>query len=424
MIISLQQAIQDLQNNKAVIIFDSEGENEGDLVIPSELVDDEIIKVMMNDCRGIICQTLPESRIRELDIPIFQKKGNNVTGQTNFVYPVDHKNSQTGISCMDRTMVIQGLIDPSFDKENLVIPGHQNVLRISPNGILQRQGHTEASSELVTLAGFYRSATICELIDNDGIPRDLESCKQFSEKYGYNIVMLSEIYNHFLKEQYLVITPQINYVKNYYKFLHGKNAFVTGASSGIGLAVTKLLESYDCHVLPFSKSTGQDVTDSSCIEQFFQNHKVDFVVNCAGYISEQGIGQLDLQDFRHHFNVNVFGIVDIINQVAKTHTNKNVTIVNISSPSANKFRQNWSAYSASKAALNAFTMHAANELNHRIFTVSPSKTDTPMIHRVFPNIQTEQLINPTDVAKLIVNVICHSDTIQNGTEYSISKLSK
>lgn len=420
MIINLEQAITELQNKNPVIIFDNEGEKEGDLVFPSEIITEENIKFMMNHCKGVICQTLKEERIKELEIPIFKKKSNNLTGQTNFVYPVDHKQSLTGISCKDRCMIIRDLIDSSFDKENLVIPGHQNLLKISTNGILERQGHTEASSELVVLAGYYPSATICELVNEEGIPRDLESCQIFSEKHNIPIILLNDIYEYFLKEKHLCIIPKIHYIKNTFKYLAHKTAVVFGGSSGIGEKVVSLLEKNDCNVFSLSRSSGFDIKDYDIITKFFQTYNIDFVINCSGYISEMSIGHLDMNDFHHHFDINFFGIVNIINEIQKTQ--KHTTIINISSPSAYKFRQNWSAYSSSKAALNAFTLHAAHELtNHKIFTVSPSKTKTPMIYKVFPDISDKELIDPADLATLIINIICQSNNLENGTEYSITK---
>ena len=67
-------------------------------------------------------------------------------------------------------MVIDELLSEKINKDNLVIPGHQNLLKIAENGLLSRQGHTESASELVELAGYKRSATICEIIDNYGVP--------------------------------------------------------------------------------------------------------------------------------------------------------------------------------------------------------------------------------------------------------------
>ena len=80
-IIDIHEAIKELQNQRPIIIFDKYTENEGDLCYPSEIINKEIIKFMMNECKGIICQTLPEEHIRKLEIPVFQKKRNN---QNNF----------------------------------------------------------------------------------------------------------------------------------------------------------------------------------------------------------------------------------------------------------------------------------------------------------------------------------------------------
>ena len=88
---------------------------------------------MLNFCKGVICVTLEKSVLENLEIPIIKKKGNSLTGQTNFALPVDHKNSLTGISSKDRKMIIDELLLDKVNLDNLVIPGHQNLLKISKN---------------------------------------------------------------------------------------------------------------------------------------------------------------------------------------------------------------------------------------------------------------------------------------------------
>ena len=182
MCISFENAIKELKKSLPIIIFDKENENEGDLCIPSELIDIKTLNFMLNECKGVICQTLTLDIINKLEIPIFKKSGNNITGQTNFVYPVDHVLSETGISSNDRMMIIKELISDNPDKNNLVIPGHQNLLKISKNGLKTRQGHTESSSYIVKKAGFKESAVICEIIDNKGVPMRYDSIIEFGLK--------------------------------------------------------------------------------------------------------------------------------------------------------------------------------------------------------------------------------------------------
>ena len=170
MYIDINTAIHELKSKKPVIIFDKENENEGDLIFPSEIITEDILTFMLNDCKGVICVTLEKSVLDKFEIPVIKKRGFSITGQTNFCLPVDHINSETGISSKDRKMIIDELLSDKINKDNLVIPGHQNLLKIAENGLLSRQGHTESSSELVELAGYKRSATICEIIDSKGVP--------------------------------------------------------------------------------------------------------------------------------------------------------------------------------------------------------------------------------------------------------------
>jgi 3,4-dihydroxy-2-butanone 4-phosphate synthase len=427
-IVNIQDAIKELQNERPIIIFDKYTENEGDLCYPSEIINKEIIKFMMNECKGIICQTLPEEHIRKLEIPIFQKKRNNQTGQTNFVYPVDHIDSETGISCNDRTMIIKGLVNPNFDKEKIVIPGHQSLLKISTNGILERQGHTEASSEIVTLAGYYRSATICELIDEEGVPRRLDGCLKFAKKYNIKIVYLESIHKYFLKENNIMILPQLTYLKNPFQYLNNKTAIVTGSSSGIGLSIKNLLKNHNCSVIDISRTFGYDVTDYEKINKYISSlGKVDFLINCAGYIEPSNILDTSLESWNKHININLTSIFNLTKQVIPIFKkNKGGKIINISSPSANKVRKGWSGYCCTKAALNSFTKISAEELidhNIKVFAISPSKTDTPMIHKVFKGLKKDDLINPNDISKLVVNILS-DNKLKTGTIYNISLTKK
>lgn len=425
-IIDIQGAIEELKQKRPVIIFDKYTEDEGDLVFPSEIINIDVIKLMMNKCKGVICQTLTEENIERLELPIFKKKGNSKTGQTNFVYPVDHIDSTTGISCYDRVLIIKSLVDENFDKDKIVIPGHQNLLKISKNGILDRQGHTEASSELVTLAGYCRSATICELIDDDGIPRRLESCLKFSEENNnIKIVFLEDVHNYFLKKNKINITPKITYIKNPYQYLNGKTAIVTGTSSGMGKAIKILLEKHNCKVIGLSRSEGHDITDYVELNKYIDSiENINFLVNCAGYISEFSITNMSLEEWNKHINVNLTSVFNLMKQVIpKLKNQKDSVIVNISSPCANKVRVNWSGYCVTKAALNQLTNVCCEENKDiKIFSVSPSKTDTPMIHSLFKDLDKHKLIKTNDIAKLVINLLANNN-LESGTTYNV-KLDK
>ena len=263
--ISVSKGIEHLKKGNPIIIFDENNELEGDMVIPADIITVDYLNFMLNECKGIICQTLPKTIIEKLKIPIFTKKGVSLTGQTNFIYPVDHVQSDTGISSLDRLKIIKELINKDAQEKNIVIPGHQNLLKISDGGIMSRQGHTESSSEMVSLAGYTRSAVICEIIDNQGVPMRLEGIKIFSGQHNIPVVFLGDIYTYFLHKKAIYISPPLPFCKNPYKILNGKKAIITGGSSGIGLACKTLLETHNCTVYDFSKSKGFDVTDYNLI---------------------------------------------------------------------------------------------------------------------------------------------------------------
>lgn len=411
----IDTAIQELKNKKPIIIFDKENENEGDLVFPSEIITEDILTFMLNACKGVICVTLEKSVLDDFEIPIIKKRGFSITGQTNFALPVDHVESETGISSKDRKMVIDELLSENINKDNLVIPGHQNLLKISEKGLLVRQGHTESSSELVELAGYKRSATICEIIDNNGIPMRENSIQEFGKKHNIKIVLLSDIYYKFIKNA--VIQPKLTLCKNPYYLLHNKQVVMSGGSSGIGKALKNKLSNFQCNVIDFSKSKGFDITEYNKINNYIKNNidKVDILINCAGYIEPQSIESMDLDIWNKHVDTNLTSVLNITKNIIPKFK-KEGYILNITSPSAKKTRDKWSAYCCTKAALNSFTLNCAQELkdkNIMVNGISPTKTNTPMIHRLFPNIDNNKLIEPEIISNYMINILC--DSIINKT---------
>ena len=200
MITNVEKAISTIKSGKGIIIFDKLNENEGDLVFPSDLIKEENITFMINKCKGIICQTLEKNIIDKFGIPSLLKKGNNKTGQTNFLCPLDHKDSHSGISSKDRLLIIKELIKEDGKKENIVTPGHQNILKVSDKGLYQRQGHTESSTYLVKKAGFTGSAIICEIMNDNGSAMDFDEILIFSKLHNIDVIFLHDIYNYFLKD--------------------------------------------------------------------------------------------------------------------------------------------------------------------------------------------------------------------------------
>lgn len=164
---SIEEGIKDIQEGKMVIIVDDEGrENEGDLVIPAEVVTGENINFMIKYARGLVCAPVDEEIAAKLCLnPMVEKNTDN--HETAFTVAVDHKDTTTGISAFERAYTINKLVD-SNERDSFRRPGHVFPLIAKRDGVLERRGHTEAAVDLAKLAGFKGAAAICEIINDNG----------------------------------------------------------------------------------------------------------------------------------------------------------------------------------------------------------------------------------------------------------------
>ena len=414
--ISVEESVKLLKQGKPVIIFDAENEMEGDICYPSQMLTNDNVLFMSNECKGIICTTVSYDKVAKMEIPVLQKKGSNKTGSTNFIIPIDHKESSTGISTRDRLLVIQEMTNADHT-DNLIWPGHQNFLRVSKNGLYERQGHTESSHHLIEMAGF-NSATICELVDESGVPRDYDSVIDFSEKHDIPILLLSHITDT-LPE--IDCTPYINVVDDCNVSVSGKTYIVTGSSSGIGYAIKRKLESMGANVISLSRRDGVDITiDQQIRMKLWGVTKIDGIINCAGYI-KCGDVITNKETFYNHISVNVFSILNILD-IASTKLVLDAVIINITSNSiySENKKAGWGIYTASKQMLSTLTQYIAEEnLELKVYEVSPSKTFTDMLRRLYPDIKQDECMNSISVADCIHKLIVNKHVNASGSVFHL-----
>tara|TARA_B100000401_G_C52801046_1_gene718621 strand:- start:779 stop:1924 length:1146 start_codon:yes stop_codon:yes gene_type:complete len=193
---SIEEIIEDQKLGKMVIMVDDEDrENEGDLIIPAEKVDDKAINFMATHGRGLICLSLTEERVKELDLPLMSQN-NDSRDSTAFTISIEAKEGvTTGISAQDRAVTIHTAIDRSKTKNDIMSPGHVFPLVAKDGGVLLRAGHTEASVDLARLSGNFPAGVICEIMNDDGtmarVPDLIEFAKKHKIKIGRIVDLIS-----------------------------------------------------------------------------------------------------------------------------------------------------------------------------------------------------------------------------------------
>ncbi|MCL4557727.1 MAG: bifunctional 3,4-dihydroxy-2-butanone-4-phosphate synthase/GTP cyclohydrolase II [Deltaproteobacteria bacterium] len=204
-IINVERAVEEIMHGKIVILVDDENrENEGDLSIAAEKVTPDVINFMATYGRGLVCLSLTEERLNELQISLMVNENTSKFG-TAFTVSIDAREGvSTGISAYDRARTIQVAIDEASKPWDLVRPGHVFPLRYSRGGVLARAGQTEGSVDLAKLAGLRPAAVICEIMKDDGTMARMPDLEEFSRRHDISIVTIADIIQYRMKRERLV----------------------------------------------------------------------------------------------------------------------------------------------------------------------------------------------------------------------------
>ncbi len=198
-------AVEDIRAGKMVILVDDEDrENEGDLTMAASAVTPEAINFMAKHGRGLICLTLTEQRVAELQLPMMATN-NRSPYATAFTVSVEARDGvSTGISAADRAHTIRVAIDPASGPPDLISPGHVFPLRARDGGVLVRTGQTEGSVDLARLAGLDASGVICEIMNDDGTMARLSDLERFAAEHRLHIVTVADLVRWRLRTERLV----------------------------------------------------------------------------------------------------------------------------------------------------------------------------------------------------------------------------
>ncbi|MDA0263758.1 MAG: bifunctional 3,4-dihydroxy-2-butanone-4-phosphate synthase/GTP cyclohydrolase II [Chloroflexi bacterium] len=203
---SLEEGLEELKAGRFLIVVDDENrENEGDLVMPAEMVTPEAVNFVVTHARGLLCMPIIGERLDELQMPLMISQNGSEKNQTAFTVSVDYNiNTTTGISAGDRAATILAMLDPAAKPEDFTRPGHLFPLRYHPGGVLARAGHTEAAVDLCEMIGMYPAGIVCEIMDEDGSMSRLPALEEFAEVHSLKILSIAQIIAHRRRTERLI----------------------------------------------------------------------------------------------------------------------------------------------------------------------------------------------------------------------------
>lgn len=198
----VERAIEALRAGKGVMVLDDENrENEGDMVFAAQTMTTEQMAMSIRHGSGIVCLCITEERRQQLELPMMVE---NNTSHFHTAFTVTIEASQgvtTGVSASDRLTTVRAAAADNAKPSDLNRPGHVFPLRAQSGGVLTRGGHTEASIDLATLAGFKPVAVLCELTNDDGTMARAPEVVTFAKQHNMPVLTIEDLVAYRLREE-------------------------------------------------------------------------------------------------------------------------------------------------------------------------------------------------------------------------------
>lgn len=201
---TIEEAIEDIRNGKIILVIDDpDRENEGDLVCASEFATVENVNFMATYGKGLICMPMSKALTKKLHLDQMVEKNTDNHG-TAFTVSIDHVDTTTGISAIERSLTAMATVKEDAKPEDFRRPGHMFPLEAKDGGVLKRTGHTEATVDLVKLAGLQESGLCCEIMSDDGTMMRTTELIEFAKEHNLKIITIADLVRYRLERDSLI----------------------------------------------------------------------------------------------------------------------------------------------------------------------------------------------------------------------------
>lgn len=193
---TVEEALEELRNGKIILVTDDpDRENEGDFICAAEFATTENINFMACYGKGLICMPMSEEYVRKLRIPQMVQQ-NTDNHETAFTVSIDHVSTTTGISAAERSITALACVSDDAKPEDFRRPGHMFPLLAKKNGVLEREGHTEATVDLCRLAGLKECGLCCEIMREDGTMMRTPELMKLAKQWDIKFITIRDLQNY------------------------------------------------------------------------------------------------------------------------------------------------------------------------------------------------------------------------------------
>lgn len=201
---TIEEALDDLKRGRIILVTDDpERENEGDLICAAEFATTENVNFMASHAKGLICMPMSPEYCSKLQLA--QMVADNTDNhETAFTVSIDSVRTTTGISAEERGITARMCVQDDVKPEDFRRPGHMFPLRARKNGVLERAGHTEATVDLLRLAGLQQCGLCCEIMRDDGTMMRTKELTQFAEKWHLKMITIKDLQEYRKRHDHLV----------------------------------------------------------------------------------------------------------------------------------------------------------------------------------------------------------------------------